>query len=186
MLKDAVSDKINEISGEFVESCSVTSGYNGSDKNQYRNAYLHELEGGIRWSVKADNIDFTRGKDSLFVTVTRKDKTVEYEVPYEDLSMMFDYLDRDLNMVCQELNKKDVKSASDLTPNQQSYERVKRQVFRKLEDSGFDIEDDEVQNYALGAVELIMYGDGDVNQWWEDTQENYLDDLLDLPRKLDA
>lgn len=65
-------------------------------------------------------------------------------------------------------------------------EKVKDEVLEILYDNGYDIDSEDVQNYAWDAADYICmtrdYGEEySVDQWWEDTSDNYPEDLEELP-----
>lgn len=65
-------------------------------------------------------------------------------------------------------------------------EKVKDEVLEILYDNGYDVDSEDVQNYAWDAADYICmtrdYGEEySVDQWWEDTSDNYPEDLEELP-----
>lgn len=65
-------------------------------------------------------------------------------------------------------------------------EKVKDEVLDILYDNGYDVDSEDVQNYAWAAADYICmtrdYGeDYSIEQWWEDTSDNYPEDLEELP-----
>lgn len=68
-------------------------------------------------------------------------------------------------------------------------EALMKETLAKLSSEGFDIDDDEVLDYAEGAVELMMNDDDRQNAeacvayWWKETNANYLYELNSLPKR---
>lgn len=65
-------------------------------------------------------------------------------------------------------------------------EKVKDEVLEILYDNGYDVDSEDVQDYAWDAADYICmtrnYGEEySVEQWWEDTSDNYPEDLEELP-----
>lgn len=65
-------------------------------------------------------------------------------------------------------------------------EKVKDEVLEILCDNGYDVDSEDVQNYAWAAADYICmtrdYGEEySVEQWFEDTSDNYPEDLEELP-----
>lgn len=169
LFKQVLENKIEELENNSVDSSTeITADSNSGN-------YMKDLMAGLRKALKGKKVNFAKSENAIYLVLTEDDKTVEYEIPYDDLSMNLENIDKDINMILAEVDK-------DNDARLENRDDVMSKVYRKLEDAGFDIEDDEVQNYADSAAELLMYGDQDVDQWWEDTQENYLDELLELPR----
>jgi hypothetical protein len=64
--------------------------------------------------------------------------------------------------------------------------RLYLQIKNKLISEGYD-DCAELDDYASGAAELIYYAPDDytVDQWYDDTLENYREDLEELPKSYD-
>lgn len=76
-----------------------------------------------------------------------------------------------------------VESATNLDTD---YDSIKDSILNKLKSEGYDTSNQQVINYAESAADLLAYADNDadrsVDNWYEDTLNNYPEDLDMLPK----